>query len=118
MLVSSDDGAVDEVNVPIEAAVFIRLALEFVQDSRPEPGLLPSVEATRNRLPLSIALRKIAPWRSSSKEPENPVDNASVTLGGSANSPPFRWKQGGELLPLLICQVSSMHLSCNTGDAS
>lgn len=95
MLVSSDDGAVDEVDVPVEAAFLIRLALKFVQDSPPEPGLLPPVEATRNRLPLSVTLRELAPRCSSTKEPENPVDDAPVTLGGSANSPPFRRKQGG-----------------------
>ena len=49
MLVGADDGAIDEMHLPIELTSGIGLLLEGVKQMLEDPSLPPAVEAARHR---------------------------------------------------------------------
>ena len=59
----------------------------------------------------TISLRQITPGRAGSQNPQDSIENASMILCWAPDFRFLRWKQGAQLLPLLICQVSSSHTS-------
>lgn len=61
MLVGTDDGAIDEMHVPIELAGGIGLLLQGVKPPLKDAGVPPPVEAAGYHAPGAIALRQVVP---------------------------------------------------------
>lgn len=80
MLVGADDGAVDEMQAPVDPALAISTSLKRLQDTLPNAGFAPAVEAARYRADRAIALRKVLPGRSGAVNPENTIDDRAVVV--------------------------------------
>ena len=70
MLVRSDDGAIDMMQVPIQLACGVSLPLQLGQDLVPDAGSAPAIEAGGNRLRGAVLLRQIPPGRARAIEPQ------------------------------------------------
>jgi len=93
MLVCPDDGAVHEMERPVEPALGIGSPLQSSQDAIPHPSLLPSVEPARHGLPRAIALGQGAPRTTGTQDPEDAVEDGAVVFGGTTRVGLLRWKQ-------------------------
>ena len=111
MLMCSNDRAIDSMRFPIDLPISILLLLQRLQDSLPDPCLLPAIKAAGDCPMGTISLRQITPGRAGSQNPQDSIENASMILCWAPDVRFLRWKQGAQLLPLLICQVSSSHTS-------
>ena len=109
MLVGADDGAVDEVERPVEPPFRIGLALQRGQDAIPDAGLLPAVEARRDGLPRAVAFGQGAPGTAGAQDPEDAVQDGTVVLGGTAGTGLLRREQRAQALPLHVGQVTRVH---------
>lgn len=109
VLMGTDDRAVREMERPVQASVRVGLALHFRQDAVTDPGSLPAIEPTGNRLPRAIALWQHAPVGASAHDPKDVVDDDAVVRGGTAGVGLVWWEQRTRLLPLRIRQVGMFH---------
>jgi len=60
VLVSPHDGAVDEVDRPIQLPLAIREALQGLEETWPDASVLPTTEATRDGMPRAILRRHVS----------------------------------------------------------
>jgi hypothetical protein len=102
MLMRSDDGAIDQVHRPIQLASGLGLLLQGRYEVREDSGSLPTVEATRDSAPRTIPFGQIAPGSASSEEPEDPIKDRAVVMGGSPDLRFLRWEQWLQPLPLCV----------------
>ena len=107
----ADDGSIDEVALPIDLSLRIRLLLESSQDPIPDARFLPPIEATGDGAPGAIALRQIPPGSTGLENPEDSVDDPPMVVVGTANPGLLRWEQGLQALPLRFGQCVSFHTS-------
>jgi hypothetical protein len=71
VLVSPDDGAIGHATVRID------VSLNSLENGRPTASFRPFVEAVVDALPRTEALRQIAPWRASLRDPKHGIDEVS-----------------------------------------
>jgi hypothetical protein len=102
MLRRSDARAIDEVTRPIQWASGLGLLLQSREQVREDSGALPAVEANRDGAPRTIPFGQIAPGSASSEEPEEPIEDRAVVLGGSPELRFLRWEQWLQPLPLRV----------------
>jgi hypothetical protein len=100
MLMRPDNGAVDEVAVPIQVSARIRLLLESSQDPIPDARFLPTVEATGNGLPGAVALGQIAPGSARLENPQDAIDDPPVVMAGTTDPRFVWWEKLLQALPL------------------
>jgi hypothetical protein len=80
MLVSTDNTAIDVMNLPIELALGIGLLLESLQHLLPQTTFAPSIKSARYRLPCSVASGQIPPRSTRSQDPQYTIDYPAVVL--------------------------------------
>jgi len=105
----SDDGAIDEVDRPIEVACGLGLLLHGRQEALEETCMPPAVEAAGHSAPQTIPCRQIPPGGASTQDPEDAVDDGTMVMGRSPDMWFLGWEQRLELLPLLVRQIASVH---------
>lgn len=104
-MVRPNNGAVDHVDFPVDLTVLIAVFLNLGKQLSPQALSLPAVEAGTHRLPVTVALREIAPGRSGPLEPEDAVEDGAVIQRGATRPRSLRWEQWSQLAPLLISQL-------------
>ena len=109
MLVGADDGAIDDMEVPIELTSGLSPLLQRVKQRLEDTGLLPAGEAAGYRPPRAIARRPVVPGGASAQNPEQAIEDAAMVGGRSARPWFWRWEQRSEPLPLSVGEVSSVH---------
>jgi hypothetical protein len=87
MLMGADDGAIDDVQTPVEPTLGIDLSLQRSEDAIPHPGLLLPGEARRDRLPRAVTLGQGAPGAAGAQEPENAVGDAAMVVVRTTGAP-------------------------------
>lgn len=95
-----DEGAVDEVERPVEVAPLIGLLLERGQDPIPDARRAPAVEPTGDRAPRAEAFRQIPPWRAGLEDPEDPIDDPPMVMVRPPHRRPLWWEKLLQALPL------------------
>ena len=83
----ADDGAIDDVQTPVEPTLGIDLSLQRSEDAIPHPGLLLPGEARRDRLPRAVTLGQGAPGAAGAQEPENAVGDAAMVVVRTTGAP-------------------------------
>src|SRR5689334_12558632 len=106
---SADNGAVDEVQAPIDPPLAVGLGLQGFQDVLPDPGLAPAIEPARHRANRAIAARQVVPGRAGAVDPENAVQDPAVIVVRPAGARLLRWQERFQPLPLNISQVVTSH---------
>ena len=86
MLVRPDDGRIQIALLPIELAASIRLLLERLKDSLPDPGSSPTVEACGSRLPGAVFVGQVPPGSTRPVDPEDGINESAVILRRAAAS--------------------------------
>src|SRR3954470_14901708 len=109
VLVSTDNGGIHEVEVPIDLATLLRASLQSRQNAPPDPSLAPAVEPARHRAHWAVTAPQNTPPGPRAIDPQNAVQNLPVVL----IRPPCPWllrrQQRLQPLPLLVRQFSSSH---------
>jgi hypothetical protein len=100
MLMGTDDGAVNETDFPIDDAGGIGVRVEVRQDALPDTGLLPAPETLVDGGPPPIPLGHIAPRRSRSQDPEDPMNDRPMVMGWSSGDRMLGLQQGFQARPL------------------
>jgi hypothetical protein len=109
VLMGSDHGAIEIMEVPVDLALGVGLRLHRRQELTPDASLLPAVEATGHGTPQAIAFGQIPPGSPGAQNPENPVENAALIdgrptglrfVGGEQRLQPLPWRMGS---------ISSVH---------
>ena len=106
---STDDGAVNEVQGPVNPPPSIGVGLQAFQDAPPDTGLAPAIEAAGHRTGRAVTLRQVLPGRSGPQDPENAVENAPVVVVRAPGFGFMRRQRRLKALPLLVCQFISSH---------
>lgn len=105
----TDDGAIDEVEVPVHPTGLVGLLLQRGQDTVPDAGRTPAIEAAGNRLRAAVALGQVLPGRPRAQDPLDAIDDGTMVVIG----PPGLWflgrQQGRQARPLLVGKVIAMH---------
>ena len=78
ILVRTDDSAVDEVDLPLNIVLLVRLFLHALEEFLPQPFFAPFVEAAENCLPRTVSLRQVAPGGTCAQDPQDAVDYLAV----------------------------------------
>jgi hypothetical protein len=86
VLVSSHDGAVDEVDRPIQLPLAIREALQGLEDTWPDASVLPTIEATRDGVPRAILRRQVTPGSAGGQNPDDANNDASMWKAESSDA--------------------------------
>jgi hypothetical protein len=107
MLMRSDDGAIDPVDRPIEAACGLRL--HGCQEVLEKPRTPPAVKATGHGAPGTIPCRQIPPGGAGAEAPEDAVEDGAVVMGRPPHLWFLGWEQRLEPLPWLIRSIASVH---------
>ena len=111
MLMGTNDSGIDLMDGPLQRASRIGLLLERVQDLLPDAGLPPAIEAAGHCLPGTIARRQPTPGGTGAEDPQDAVDNRPMVVRRATGLGFLGWEQGRQLLPLVVGQVSSIHVS-------
>jgi hypothetical protein len=81
MLVGADDGAVNMMQLPVQATLGISGFLETRQQPVEDAALLPKAETTVDRLPRAIARWEVPPRGASAQYPEHSIEHEPVIFG-------------------------------------
>src|SRR5262245_9612198 len=81
VLMGSDHGAIEIMDVPVDLAIGVGLRLHRRQELTPDASLLPAVDTTGHGTPRAIAFGQIPPGSPGAKNPENPVEHAAMIDG-------------------------------------
>jgi len=100
---SADDGAIDEVQAPVNLATPVGLGLQGFQDTRPDAGLAPPIKPAGHGADGALALRQVLPGGTGSQDPENSVHNGSMIVVGAPGFGLLRRQQRFQPSPLLLC---------------
>jgi hypothetical protein len=106
MLVGADDGAIEEVQVPIELPGGVSLLRERVKQLLEDPSFLPTVKAARHRPPRAVTLRQVVPGGAGAENPQHPIKEAAMVDSGPSYLRFLGRKQRLEPLLLGIGHVS------------
>src|SRR4051794_41968948 len=77
---STDNGGIHEVEVPIDLATLLRASLQSRQNAPPDPSLAPAVEPARHRAHWAVTARQIPPRRPRALHPQNHRQNLPAAL--------------------------------------
>lgn len=86
LLRGSNEGAIDVMNRPIHLAFGIRWLWHRLNETLPEAGFAPSIEATGHRAPGAITFGQVTPGSAGAQNPQDAVEDASMVQIGSAGS--------------------------------
>ena len=78
MLVGTDNRTVDKVDFPVQFALNIALSLQLRQNTLPDAGLSPTIEATRHRGPFTIPFGQVSPGSTCPQYPKDPINDLAV----------------------------------------
>ena len=78
MLMGSNDGAIDIMNVPVESTLGIGLLLDSLKEMLPDAGFSPAIEAARHSTPRPKAHGQIPPGGTGTQYPQDAIDDASM----------------------------------------
>ena len=109
MLVRPDDGAIDEVDGPVQLPRRDGAGLDRGEHAIPHPGEAPAAEATVQRRPRPVPRRDVSPGYTRGQLPENPVKDGAMGVIGPAGPGPRRRQQRRELSPLGVGEFMSLH---------
>lgn len=104
---STNNTAVYMVQAPVELPFGIGLLLESREDALPQSIFAPAIEASRDSLPLAIALRQITPWSTRSENLEDAIDDTAVVKTRTPNARFLSRHQGLQTLPLGVGQLTT-----------
>ena len=96
------DGAIDEVERPVQAAVRIGLGLEVREDAVPDARCTPAIKTTRHRAACAIAFRQVAPGCAGTQDPEDAIDDRTMIEIGAARARFFGRQQRRKPRPLFV----------------
>jgi hypothetical protein len=102
------NGAVDEVQRPVQPALPIRLPLQRGPDSALDSRPLRAVEAAGDRLLGAVAFGRAAPRTGGAESPEDPVDHCPMVIRGPADVGLFRREQRTKPLPLRVGHLTRL----------
>ena len=74
MLVSSDDRAIDVVQIPVQVTAPLGFFQQGSKDLFPDALLSPTPKPAVDGLPGSVALRQITPRSTRTRQPEDGID--------------------------------------------
>src|SRR5260370_24875457 len=107
----TNDGAIDEMQVPVHPTGLVGLLLQRGQDAVPDAGGTPAIEAAGDRLVAAVALRQVLPGRSGPQDPLDTIDDGTMVVIG----PPRPWVLGRQqrlrARPLLVGKLIALHTS-------
>lgn len=103
------DGAVDEVDRPIQLPLAIREALQGLEETWPDASVLPTTEATRDGVPRAILRRHVTPWSAGGLNPDDAINDASMWEAGSSAAGLLWRKEWSELVPMYFGEFMSAH---------
>src|SRR5512143_2356571 len=106
---STDHGAIDIMHGPIERSIGIGLSLQRRPHPVPDPGVVPAIEAARDRAPGTIALGQVPPRRPGAQYPPDPVDLRAMIMSWTTGLRFLGRQQWLQPCPLFICQITSVH---------
>ena len=109
LLLRSDDRAIDQVNRPIQLASGLGLLRQGRSEVRKDASALPAVEAASDGAPRTIPFGQISPGSASTEDPEDPIEDRAVIMGGSPDRGLLGWEQWLQPLPLHVSQIASVH---------
>jgi len=102
MLVSPNDRAIDIMNGPIHLARGVHLVLNALEQTLPDAGFAPAIEAAGHGAPGTIAVGQVAPGSAGAQKLPDTVEDASMVRSGPAGFGFLRRKQRLEPLPLRV----------------
>ena len=105
----ADNGAVNEMQAPVDPALAVSASLERLQDALPDPGLAPAVEPARHGADRAITLGQVLPGRPGAVDPENAIDDRAVIVVRPPRARLLRGQQRFQPLPLYISQIVTSH---------
>src|SRR5581483_4733815 len=109
MLVGPNDGAIDEVQGPIQVAARICIRLHGPEDTRTDAAELPAPKAAVHGLPAAKAFGQVAPRRTRFGQPVQGVEDLAMVAVGPAAPGLDRWQQWLQACPLCIGKFVSSH---------
>ena len=98
----TDDGAINEMEGPIQNAIRVCLRLQIGEDALPDASFAPTVEPARHRAACAIARGQVHPRRATTQDPEDAVDDGTMIEIGTARAGLFGWKQRLQPRPLFV----------------
>jgi hypothetical protein len=93
MLVSTHDGAINEVYLPLYLSSGISVLLDFREDSVPNACFTPAVKAGGYGFVRAIAFGQILPRSACSQYPQDAIDDCAMVLAGPARLWLLWWEQ-------------------------
>jgi len=109
MLMRLNDRAVDMMEAPIQVARRVGLLLQVGQDSIPDAGSSPAIQAGRNGLPRTVLRGQVTPRRSRADQLQQAIEDTAVVLRRPTTSRALGREQRPQPLPLVVGKVSSVH---------
>jgi hypothetical protein len=109
VLVRPNDGAVHEVQGPVQPPIHVRLPLQGGEDPIPDSSPLPTAEAAGDGPPGAVPRGQIAPRRAGAQDPEDAIDHRAVVVGGASSAGLLRREQRAKPFPLRISQDARLH---------
>jgi hypothetical protein len=106
---SPDDGAVDEMDAPVQPSGGILFLLDGRQQPVPDPGQPPAAEPAVDGAPGAVPLRQVAPGGAGAELPEDAVEEEAVVLGRLAGLRLLGRQQRGQPSPLRLGEVATMN---------
>ncbi|MDB5059722.1 MAG: hypothetical protein JWO59_3194 [Chloroflexi bacterium] len=107
----TNDGAIDEMEVPVHPTGLVSLLLQRGQDAVPNAGRTPAVEPARDRFVTAVAFRQILPGSPGAQDPLDAIENRTMVVIGPPSPGFLGRQQGRQPRPLLISKVIAMHTS-------
>jgi hypothetical protein len=80
VLVSTDHRAIHKVHRPIYASVTVCELLQRSQDTLPDAGVLPAVEAAGDRMPRTILFGQVPPGCAGGQDPKDAIEDVPVRV--------------------------------------
>lgn len=80
VLMGPNDSAVNKVDFPLDIALFIGVDLQALEKLLPQSFFAPFVKATVDCFPWPESFGQVAPWCACFQNPENAVNNLSMTF--------------------------------------
>jgi hypothetical protein len=105
VLMRTHDGAVDH------RVFVVRIGREMLEQPRPDAGCSPAAKAAMRILPITEALRQIAPGQARAIAIEHRLDEPPIVLGGDTHVADASRKQVLDPLPLIVAKSIAVHQS-------
>ena len=109
MLVRPDNGAIDEVDGPVQLPGRVGAGLDRGEHAVPHAGEAPAAEATVQRGPRPVPRRHVPPRDAGRQLPNDPVEDGAMVVIGPAGAGLRGRQQRRQLSPLGVGEFMSLH---------